>query len=87
MDLQFLVAEESPDLARVRSIARRLFMSRRRHSWPPTVVAHPNWDTIYAKESDGLEVLATVGEAVTWANGLIASIEAAGAANDESGAV
>jgi hypothetical protein len=31
------------------------------------------------KESDGLEVLATVGEAVTWANGLIASIEAAGA--------
>ncbi len=85
VDLQLPVAGERPDPARVRSTARRLFVSRRRHSWPPTVVAHPKWNTIYAKESDGLEVLATVGEAVTWANGLIAGIEAAGAANDGRG--
>jgi hypothetical protein len=77
VDLQLMMAEEAPDLTLIRSSATRLFISRRRHAWPPTVVAQPGWDTIYARESAGVAVLRGVDDAVAWANELIARIEAA----------
>lgn len=76
VDLQILVREEAPDLALVRTTARRLFESRRAQSWPPTVSAHARWDTLYAAAAEGLDVIPTVGEAVGWTNSLIASVDA-----------
>jgi hypothetical protein len=77
VDLQLLVKEEKPDLAQVKATAMRLFASRKRQQWPPIVVAHPKWNTIYAESTGTLDVLPTVDEAVVWANTLIADIEAA----------
>ena len=75
VDLQILIDDEEVDLAAVGMTARRLFASRRGQPWPPTVVAHDGWDTIYAKAADGLDVIENVGDAVTWANELIGRIE------------
>ena len=77
VDLQILVREEAPDPATVGRTARRLFESRRAQSWPPTVSAHSQWDTLYAAAAEGLDVVATVEDAVDWANALIARIEVA----------
>ena len=77
VDLQILVREEAPDLALVRTTARRLFDSRRAQAWPPTVTAHGQWDTLYAAAAEGLDVIATVDQAIDWANSLIARCELA----------
>lgn len=76
VDLQILVREEEPDLAQVRTTARRLFGSRRAQSWPPVVRAFGDWDSLYTAAAEGLDVLATVEEAVSWTNSLIARIDA-----------
>lgn len=78
VDLQILDQEEAIDLVATGTTARRLFASRRRQAWPPVVRAFARWDTIYAEAADGLGVLATVDEAVAWANALIARIDRAG---------
>lgn len=78
VDIQILIEEEEVDLAAVGVTARRLFTSRSAHPWPPTVVAHDGWTTIYAAAADGLEVIADAGNAVAWANDLIARIDARG---------
>lgn len=77
VDLQLLLREESPDLGVVAETARRLFESRRAQPWPPAIVAHANWETLYAAASEGLNVIATVDAAVEWGNELIAQIDAA----------
>jgi len=77
VDLQILVREEAPDPARVGTTARRLFESRRAQSWPPTVSAHGQWDTLYVAAAEGLDVIATVEQAVDWATSLIALIDVA----------
>lgn len=46
--------------------------ARRGHPWPPTVVAHPGWDTIYVEAADGLDVIESVDGALAWANEFIA---------------
>lgn len=77
VDLQILLREEAPDLARVRTTARRLFASRGAQAWPPTVVAHMDWVSLYGAAAEGLDVIATVEDAVTWTNLLIAQIDVA----------
>ncbi|MBI2169852.1 MAG: nucleotidyl transferase AbiEii/AbiGii toxin family protein [Actinobacteria bacterium] len=72
VDLQILDQEESIDMPAVAATAERLFAARRSHPWPPTVVAHEGWDTIYAEAADGLDVIGNVTEAVAWANDFIA---------------
>ncbi len=72
VDLQILEQEETIDYAELREIGTRLFAARRAQQWPPTVVEYDDWDTIYAEAAEGLNVLATVTEAVAWANDLIA---------------
>jgi hypothetical protein len=72
VDLQLLDQEENIDMAEVAAIATRLFTARRTHPWPPTVVAHEGWDTIYAAAAEGLDVLDNVTAAVDWANDFIA---------------
>lgn len=72
VDLQILDQEENVDMAAVVATAERLFAARRSHPWPPTVVAHEGWDTIYAEAADGLDVIDNVTDAVAWANDFIA---------------
>lgn len=72
VDLQILVQEETVDPLAVGATAQRLFVARRSHSWPPTIVAFDGWDTIYAEAAVGLDVIEDVGAAVDWANDFIA---------------
>jgi hypothetical protein len=74
VDLQILDQEEGVDLAAIGVTARRLFTSRRAQPWPPTVVAHQGWETLYAEAAEGLGVLPDVAAAVEWANDLISRI-------------
>ena len=77
VDLQILVAEEVLDLAQIAATGARLFAARRQHAWPPLVVEHDRWPTLYADAAEGLEVLPTATGAVAWANALVAQIVAA----------
>lgn len=77
IDLQLIVARGNVDYTRVRDICRRLFVYRKKQVWPPTVVKGVDWESVYNEENDKQSVLATVDEAVTWANNLIAKIDAA----------
>jgi hypothetical protein len=74
VDLQILDQEESVEMAAVGVVARRLFDSRGAQDWPPTVVAHDGWDTIYAEAAVGLGVLPDVTAAVEWANDFIGRV-------------
>lgn len=72
VDLQILDQEEEIDFVALGATAERLFAARRSHPWPPTVITHEGWATIYAEAADGLEVIDNVDDAVTWANDFIA---------------
>ena len=71
VDLQILCQEGNLDLAAVARTGVRLFAARHSQTWPPTVVVHQDWPTIYAEAAQGLAVLTDVAEAVDWANELI----------------
>ena len=43
----------------------------KRQAWPPKIVKGTDWESIYDEENDKRSVLATVDEAVVWANELI----------------
>ena len=77
VDLQFIAARTPLDLPRIRALCVRLFDYRKMQPWPPLVEALPGWNTVYRSRSAGLPVLPTVGEAVAWANDLVAKIDAA----------
>lgn len=75
VDLQILAREEQLDMTAIAQTAKRLFVARKSHSWPPTVVAHHNWATIYAEAAIGLNVIENVDEAVQWTNDFIAKTQ------------
>lgn len=77
VDLQLLDQEVGIDVGEAAATARRLFVARKSHAWPPTVQAHAGWDGLYTEAADGLGVFPTVDEAVAWANALIARMDAA----------
>ena len=74
IDLQLIGAHECLDLAEVRTTCERLFAYRRARPWPPTVIAGEGWESLYAEQVGGLDVLPTVLEAVAWVNELIGRI-------------
>jgi hypothetical protein len=76
VDLQILELEEPIDKTAVAEIATRLFRARNAHTWPPVVVSHPSWPTIYAEAADGLDVLTDIEDAVAWTNNFITSLTA-----------
>ncbi len=80
VDLQLIEQEEAVDYHAVASTARRLFVARRGHPWPPTVVSYENWNTIYREAAEDLGVRETVDEAVQWANDFIAKAVASSVA-------
>jgi hypothetical protein len=73
VDLQILNHEEPIDKTALAKIATRLFRARNAHTWPPVVVSHPSWPTIYADAADGLDVVPDVEDAVAWTNNFITS--------------
>lgn len=75
VDLQLLLATHQVDLSAVGDIARRLFRSRRKHSWPPTVTVNDGWPALYGNAREELPVLPDVDAAVAWTNNLIGRIE------------
>ncbi|MFN3256405.1 MAG: nucleotidyl transferase AbiEii/AbiGii toxin family protein [Ilumatobacter sp.] len=56
VDLQILEYEEPLDKSALAKIATKLFTARNAQTWPPVVVSHPSWPTIYAEAADGLDV-------------------------------
>lgn len=85
VDLQLLEEEEEVDMEAVNAVATRLFAGRRAQTWPPEVRAYDGWDTLYARATEGLNVMADVGEAVQWANDFIGRVVAAGQAAGRRG--
>ena len=75
VDLQILAREETLNMVAIAETAERLFAARKLHLWPPTVVAHHNWATIYAEAANGLDVIENVDEAVRWTNDFIAKTQ------------
>lgn len=75
VDLQLLDAGEVLDLQLTRATCTRLFEYRRQQAWPPSLAAASSWNTLYAEAAEGLEVLASVNDAIAWANGFINRID------------
>lgn len=75
VDLQIIVSNEEVDLGDVKDVCMRLFAYRQMQEWPPTVTVNEDWEAVYAEAADGLDVLADVSDAITWANDLVRSIE------------
>ncbi len=67
VDLQILEHEEPIDKTAVAE-------PETSHTWPPVVVSHPSWPTVYAEAADGLDVLTDVDDAVAWTNDFITSL-------------
>lgn len=75
IDLQIAVSGGTVDYAETRAVCARLFAYRQEQEWPPTIEKGEGWDSLYAAQADGLDVLPTADDAVAWANGLIGRIE------------
>ncbi len=74
VDIQILAAVEDLDYQRIALIGQRLFSYRKRHEWPPTVVAHDAWDGLYQRAREDIvndTVLSTVDEAIALVNSII----------------
>lgn len=74
IDLQIIIANGEINWAETKRTCERLFSYRREQVWPPKVTANDRWDDLYASQAKGIDVLQDVGEAVAWANDLIARI-------------
>jgi len=77
VDLQLIMAEGGVNLEKTAQLCRQLFRYRKVHEWPPRIVKGEEWDSIYAAQRRGLDVLQTVDEAVAWTNDLIERIDRA----------
>lgn len=75
IDLQIAVSNGEIDYAKTRAVCTRLFTYRAEQEWPPEISKGEGWDSLYASQADGLDVLSTVDDAVTWANNLVARID------------
>ncbi len=75
IDLQLIMQREQVFLPRVKTICRSIFRGKDCPGWPTKVVKGANWDAIYERQKLSLPVLASVDEAVAWANRLIQMID------------
>lgn len=77
VDLQLIVPATDPML--VAKVTERLFAFRQEHDWPPLLSPGARWESLYEEAAEGLEVPASVSEAVAWLNDYIAELRRAGA--------
>lgn len=75
IDLQIAVSNGDIDYTKTRAVCTRLFAYRAEQEWPPEISKGDGWDSLYASQADGLDVLPTVDDAVTWVNNLVARID------------
>ncbi|SDT76213.1 nucleotidyl transferase AbiEii/AbiGii toxin family protein [Actinoplanes derwentensis] len=66
VDLQIITPLADTKLAA--ATVERIFQFRAQHEWPARVTPTQNWSSLYANAADGLDVLATVEEALSWVN-------------------
>jgi hypothetical protein len=76
IDLQVIAKSCELNLKSIREICCRLFAQRRLQPWPTLIKTRANWSQIYNAQKQDLDVLENVEEAVSWANDLIAKIDA-----------
>lgn len=76
VDLQILDAGEPVDLLLTKATCTRLFEYRGQQTWPPRIAAGARWDTLYEEAVAGLDVRATVDDAIIWVNEFITRISA-----------
>lgn len=74
IDLQLIMAGGGIDIGKTAELCRSLFRYRKVHDWPPKVEKGEGWAAIYNDQKGELPVLATVDEAIAWANNLIAKL-------------
>lgn len=81
IDLQLMAGRSALDWRDIRAKCVRLFAYRQRHPWPPVIEEGRGWASVYAAALETIRepspLLPTVAEAVAWANGLVAKIDAA----------
>ena len=76
VDMQLLVDTGQVDLRRMAELCRRLFISRRKHPWPPTITAGPGWAQLYLESAAGIRsVIADLPAALIWANELVRRVD------------
>lgn len=74
IDLQIIVSVGDVDWGRTRQTCERLFAYRKQQQWPPIIEVGPDWETLYEEQRGNLKIIESVGDAVDWANKLIARI-------------
>lgn len=77
IDLQLIISNSDVDMTRVNKICMRLFKYRNQQLWPPVIAKAGNWNDIYKTQSEGLDVIKDVDEALDWVNELIIGISSA----------
>ncbi len=75
IDLQIIFTHEEIDLTATRAICIRLFAYRRLQKWPSLVKENEDWAPRYSTQSEGLNVLEGIDEAIKWVNSLIKRID------------
>ena len=76
VDLQLLMNTGPVDLLLTATLCRRLFDSRRKHSWPPTIQAGPTWEGLYRDSVAGVTlVIPDLPGALDWANELVQRLQ------------
>ncbi len=76
VDIQVLAAVEDLDYTAISVIGQRLFSYRKRHEWPPTLVAHDGWDGLYQRAREDIvndTVMNSVNDAIDVVNRIIAN--------------
>ena len=71
IDLQLIVENGKFDMRLCGEICKRLFKYRKGQKWPPVIFVGEGWAAAYNAQKADLPVLASVDEAVKWANNLI----------------
>lgn len=74
IDLQLIVSNSDVDLVKVNAVCMRLFDYRGQQPWPPAISEDESWRSIYETQSDGVDVIENIDEALEWVNELISNI-------------
>ncbi len=74
IDLQLIVSNSDIDLAKVNEICTRLFDYRDQQGWPPSILKTETWSGIYETQSEDVDVIKDIDDALAWVNELVNNI-------------
>ena len=77
IDLQVIAKYDSIDYPMTKNACKRLFSYRRQQDWPPVISVGDRWEMLYRSQTNDLDVILSIDEAVAWANNLIRVIDGA----------